>query len=238
MLMLALSIPLSAQDVYKGRKFFGGYFYINSDALKDILIDGDNTDSFGKEYWNNSPFDKKQARDVQTRGKMRFDLRYGYFPMDEFAIGGDFIASSSSYNEEDTIFSMQNKSLDLMAGPFVRYYIEIGAQPYEIGAIFIEGSYNYGIGKSEDDFKWRINDSIIFKQHFNHTYNISVIKAKLGFSWYLSDFISHNWFTGYLLALEPSIAYHWTTKKDKIDLGNRVMKSRGLTFSVGLFAYF
>jgi len=40
------------------------------------------------------------------------------------------------------------------------------------------------------------------------------------------------------LALEPSIAYHWTTKKDKIDLGNRVMKSRGLTFSVGLFAYF
>ena len=51
LLFLALSIPLSAQDVYKGRKFFGGYFYINSDALKDILIDGDNTDSFGKEYW-------------------------------------------------------------------------------------------------------------------------------------------------------------------------------------------
>ena len=68
LLFLALSIPLSAQDVYKGRKFFGGYFYLNSDALKDILIDGDNTDSFGKEYWNNSPLDKKQGKDVQIRG--------------------------------------------------------------------------------------------------------------------------------------------------------------------------
>jgi|TARA_B100000959_G_C14892659_1_gene587410 hypothetical protein len=36
---------------------------------------------------------------------------------------------------------------------FTRYYIEIGEQPYEIGAIFIEGSYNYGVGTSEDEFK-------------------------------------------------------------------------------------
>ena len=28
---------------------------------------------------------------------MSFDLRYGYFPMDEFAIGGDLIASSSGF---------------------------------------------------------------------------------------------------------------------------------------------
>ncbi len=94
-LLFFICYQLTAQDVYKGRKFFGGYFYINSDALKDILIDGDNTDSFGEEYWNNSPFDKKQGKDVKIRGKMSFDLRYGYFPMDEFAIGGGVMNFSS-----------------------------------------------------------------------------------------------------------------------------------------------
>ena len=82
------------------------------------------------------------------------------------------------------------------------------------------------------------DDSTMFKQHFNYIYNISVIKEKLGFSWYFSDFISHNWFTGYLLALEPSISYHWTTKWNKIDLGDRVMNSGKLTLDIGLFAYF
>jgi hypothetical protein len=227
----------SAQHIYKDRKFFGGYLYFNSDALKDIILDGDEADEFGIEYWNNSPFDTAQTKDVDIRAKFRASITYGYFPMDNLAIGGRFIVSSNSFNEEvDTLYLLQNKSFDLTIGPFMRYYIEIGAQPYEIGAIFIEGAYHYGVGSSEDNLRLTINDTISWRQTESYDYGLSIIKAKVGFSWYLSDFISHNWFTGALLSLEPSISYNWTIKNEFNE--DIVRKNRGIRFDLALIAYF
>ncbi len=228
---------LSAQHIYKDRKFFGGFLYFNSDALKDIIIDGDEVDIFGTEYWNNSPFDTTQTKDVEIRAKFRANITYGYFPMDNLAIGGRFKVSSNSFNEEvDTLYLLQNKSFDLTVGPFVRYYIELGAQPYEIGAVFIEGAYHYGVGSSEDNLRLTINDTISWRQTESYDYSLSIIKTKVGFSWYLSDFISHNWFTGALLSLEPSISYNWTIKNEFND--DIVSKYRGIRFDLALIAYF
>jgi len=228
---------LSAQHIYKDRKFFGGSFYINSDALKDIILDGDETDQYGTEYWNNSPFDDEQAKDTEIRAKIKSSIVYGYFPTDNFAIGGNLDISSNSFNEEvDTLYLLQNKSFDLTIGPFMRYYIEIGAQPYEIGAIFIEGAYHYGVGSSEDNLRLTINDTISWRQTESYDYSLSIIKAKVGFSWYLSDFISHNWFTGALLSLEPSISYNWTIKNEFNE--DIVRKYRGIRFDLALIAYF
>ena len=227
----------SAQHIYKDRKFFGGYLYFNSDALKDIILDGDEADEFGIEYWNNSPFDTAQTKDVDIRAKFRASITYGYFPMDNLAIGGRFIVSSNSFNEEvDTLYLLQNKSFDLTIGPFMRYYIEIGAQPYEIGAIFIEGAYHYGVGSSEDNLRLTINDTISWRQTESYDYSLSIIKTKVGFSWYLSDFISHNWFTGALLSLEPSISYNWTIKNEFNE--DIVRKYRGIRFDLALIAYY
>jgi hypothetical protein len=228
---------LSAQHIYKDRKFFGGSFYINSQALKDIIFDGNTTNANGDEYWNNSPFDDDQEKDIEIRAKIRSSIVYGYFPADNFAIGGNLDISSNSFNQEvDTLYLLQNKSFDLAIGPFMRYYIEIGAQPYEIGAIFIEGAYQYGVGASEDNLRLTINDTISWRQTESYDYGLSIIKAKVGFSWYLSDFISHNWFTGALLSLEPSISYNWTIKNefDK----DIVRKYRGIRFDLALIAYF
>ena len=228
---------LSAQHIYKDRKFFGGYLYFNSDALKDILIDGDETDQYGTEYWNNSPYDDDQAKDTEIRSKIRSSIVYGYFPANNFALGGNLDISSNSFNEEvDTLYLLQNKSFDLTIGPFVRYYIELGAQPYEIGAVFIEGAYHYGVGNSEDNLRFTINDTISWKQTESYDYTLSTINAKVGFSWYLSDFISHNWFTGTLLSLEPSISYNWTIKNEFNE--GIVRKYRGIRFDLALIAYF
>ena len=67
---------LSAQHIYKDRKFFGGSFYINSQALKDIISDGNTTNANGDEYWNNSPFDDHQDEDIEIRAKIRSSIRF------------------------------------------------------------------------------------------------------------------------------------------------------------------
>ena len=231
---------LSAQHIYKDRKFFGGSFYINSNALKDITINGNSTDKNGDEYWNNSPYVEDQGgKDSEIRAKFRTNITYGYFPMDNFAIGGDFKVSSNSFNQEDTLFLVSNKSVDVTFGPFVRYYIEIGAQPYEIGAIFIEGAYHYGVGSSKDNIGFNINDTASISLSDSYDYSLSVIKAKVGFCWYLSDFISHNWFTGSLLALEPSISYNWTTKNNGYaNADDKAQKYRGIRIDLALISYF
>ena len=228
---------ISAQHIYKDRKFFGGYLYFNSDALKDILINGNATDQYGTDYWNNSPYDTSQVKDTEIRSKIRTSIVYGYFPANNLALGGNLDISSNSFNEEvDTLYLLQNKSFDLTIGPFVRYYIEIGAQPYEIGAIFIEGAFHYGIGSSEDNLRLTINDTLSWQQTESYDYSLSIIKAKVGFSWYLSDFISHNWFTGAVLSLEPSLSYNWKIKNDFDE--DIIRKYRGFRFELALISYF
>ena len=61
---------------------------------------------------------------------------------------------------------------------------------------------------------------------------------------YLSDFISHNWFTGFLIALEPSIQYDWITRQDMAtdpldgSVKKRKETSTGLKFNIALVSYF
>lgn len=236
-LVMIITNHASAQHIYKDRKFFGGYIYFNSDALKDIIISGKKTDVSGTEYWNNSPFDTSQTKDVDVRAKFSANITYGYFLMDHLAVGGRFNVSSNSFNEElDTLYLLQNKSSDFSLGPFIRYYIEIGAQPYEIGAVFIEGAYHFGLSNSEDNLRLIINDTISWKQTESYEYTLSTLSAKVGFSWYLSDFLSHNWFTGSLLSLEPSLSYNWTIRNGFNEDITR--KSRGFSFELALVSYF
>ena len=226
---------ISAQHVYKDRKFFGGYLYFNSDALKDVLVDDENKNNLGQEYWNNTPFDTTESKDISIKAKVRANIVYGYFPINNLAIGGEFNISSNSFNEElDSLFFISNKSFDITTGPFIKYYIEIGRQPYEIGAIFIETAYNIGLGWSEDNLSILMEDSS-WTQSESYQSSLSVIKTKVGFSWYLSDFLSHNWFTGALLCLEPSISYDWKTNTYLDE--NIKRKSRGFTFNIALISY-
>jgi len=243
---------LSAQHIYKNRKFFGGSFYINNESLKDVSLSGNTTDANGSEYFNNTPYNDKQYKDSKTNSRIRFDMRYGWFPIDKLAIGGDFDIYSKSYNDEDTSFMMstymQNKSSELTIGPFVRWYMfEVGGQPYEIGAIFLEAAYNFGTGTSTDTYSFEGEQdtiSFLFSGEENYSYLITTTTAKLGFSMYLSDFISHNWFTGFLIALEPSIQYDWITRqdmsRDPLDGVNKKRKeiSTGLRFNIALVSYF
>jgi len=243
---------LSAQHIYKNRKFFGGSFYINNESLKDVSLGGSTTDADGNDYFNNTPFIKNQPKVSKTKSRIRFDMRYGWFPIDMLAIGGDFDIASNSYNSEDTTFLMstymQNKSSEFTIGPFVRWYMfEVGRQPYEIGAIFLEGAYKFGTGTSTDTYRFAgVQDSlsIIFSGEEKYSYLTTKATAKLGFSMYLSDFISHNWFTGFLIALEPSVQYDWITRKDMatdpLDGGVKKRKetSTGLRFNIALISYF
>jgi len=243
---------LSAQHIYKNRKFFGGSFYINNESLKDVSLSGNTTDANGSEYFNNSPYYDKQGKDSKTNSRIRFDMRYGWFPIDMLAIGGDFDIASNSYNSEDTSFMMstymQNKSSELTIGPFVRWYMfEVGGQPYEIGAIFLEAAYKFGTGTSTDTYSFEGEQdtiSFLFSGEENYSYLVTTATAKLGFSMYLSDFISHNWFTGFLIALEPSIQYDWITRqdmaRDPLDGVNKKRKetSTGLRFNIALVSYF
>ena len=243
---------LSAQHIYKNRKFFGGSFYINNESLKDVSLSGNTTDANGSEYFNNAPYNDKQYKDSKTNSRIRFDMRYGWFPIDMLAIGGDFDIVSNSYNSEDTSFMMssymQNKSSELTIGPFVRWYMfEVGGQPYEIGAIFLEAAYKFGTGTSIDTYRFAGEQdtlSIIFSGEETYAYLATKATAKLGFSMYLSDFISHNWFTGFLIALEPSVQYDWITRKDMaIDPLDGAVKKRketstGLRFNIALVSYF
>ena len=243
---------LSAQHIYKNRKFFGGSFYINNESLKDVSLGGSTTDADGNDYFNNTPFIINQPKVSKTKSRIRFDMRYGWFPIDMLAIGGDFDIASNSYNSEDTTFLMstymQNKSSEFTIGPFVRWYMfEVGRQPYEIGAIFLEGAYKFGTGTSTDTYRFAgVQDSlsIIFLGEEKYSYLTTKATAKLGFSMYLSDFISHNWFTGFLIALEPSVQYDWITRKDMatdpFDGGIKKRKetSTGLRFNIALISYF
>ena len=179
-------------------------------------------------------------------------MRYGWFPIDMLAIGGDFDITSNSYNSEDTSFMMstymQNKSSELTIGPFARWYMfEVGGQPYEIGAVFLEGAYKFGTGTSTDTYRFAGEQdtlSIIFSGEETYAYLATKATAKLGFSMYLSDFISHNWFTGFLIALEPSIQYDWITRQDiATDPMDGIIKKRketstGLRFNIALVSYF
>jgi hypothetical protein len=243
---------LSAQHIYKNRKFFGGSFYINNEALKDVTLAGNTTDANGGEYFNNTPFDKKQFKDSKSNSRIRFDMRYGWFPIDMLAIGGDFDITSNSYNSEDTSFLMstymQNKSSELTIGPFARWYMfEVGGQPYEIGAVFLEGSYKFGTGTSTDTYRFSgVSDtlSLVFEGTETYAFLTTKATAKIGFSMYLSDFISHNWFTGFLIALEPSIQYDWITRQDMAtDPLDGIVKKRketstGIRFNIALVSYF
>ena len=243
---------LSAQHIYKNRKLFGGSFYINSQALRDITFDGNTVNSNGDDYWNNTPYIKDVYKDTKINSRMRFDMRYGWFPVDQLAIGGDFDITSNSYTDEDAnddstfIRStyMQNKSRDFTIGPFIRWYMfEVGSQPYEIGAFFLEGGYKFGTGSSTDKFQFTTNNTLIYDEKETYVYIMTKATAKLGFSMYLSDFISHNWFTGFLLGLEPSIQYDWITRNDLAEdisgnLEKRKQISTGLKFNIALIAYF
>jgi hypothetical protein len=77
---------------------------------------------------------------------------------------------------------------------------EIGRQPYEIGAIFLEGAYKFGIGTSKDTYRFAGEQdtlSIIFSGEEKYSYLTTKVTAKLGFSIYLSNYMYHNWFTGF-----------------------------------------
>ena len=81
---------------------------------------------------------------------------------------------------------MQNKSSELTIGPFVRWYMfEIGGQPYEIGALFLEGAYKFGTGTSTDTYVFEASSdtfSVVLSGEEKYSYLATKATAKLGFS--------------------------------------------------------
>ena len=82
----------------------------------------------------------------------------------------------------------------------------------------------------------KINDSTLWTESASYDYHMSIIITKVGFSWYLSDFLSHNWFTGAELSLEPSISYNWTIRNEHFN--NLIRKYNGIRFNLALISYF
>ena len=190
---ILLANSITAQTIYKNNKFFGGSFYINTHALKDIIIDGNSVNIYGSEYWNNSPRIDSLSKDIDIRAKLRSNITYGYFPLDNLAIGGRVNISSNSFNQNmrgnafnqiDTLrlYTLSNKSFDFYLGPFIRYYFEIGAQPYEVGAVFIEGTYSFGLGSSKDNIELEINDTTNISLNDSYKYGLSVFVFIIGSS--------------------------------------------------------
>tara|TARA_B100001758_G_C18351534_1_gene580184 strand:+ start:699 stop:1433 length:735 start_codon:yes stop_codon:yes gene_type:complete len=232
------SIIVQSQHVYKDRKFIGGSFTSKIKAIS--------TFSFSNFPEDNSP-------NISTVGyNISLDLKGGYFVSDFFALGGeaglnfkdDYIGEGPVLS--DTAFMQKNYTSKVFISPFIRYYFLIGEQPNEIGSIFLESGYRFGVNTSKTSSKTLLNNNIYSNSYKESFYSHEII-FKAGYSFDLTDFIKHNWFCD-VLALEPEIVWVQTFRQfqsNRTDYMNSGDIRTDFTYSyipvefnIGLSAYF
>jgi len=202
LLLILLCLPLIGfgQHIYKGRMFLGGMLKMKFEAESLTSFD-------------NFPNEDNAINAIGHDFTLGF--KYGYFLADHFAIGSELLGRSSNDftgdgpELNDTAFMQKNTSNQFLIGPLLRYYFLIGEQPYEIGSIYIEAGYRFGIQSSRINSKFS-TPSNVSSFSYREAYYMHEITTKVGYSLDLTNFIKHNWFVD-VLALEPEIV--WIQRK-------------------------
>jgi hypothetical protein len=147
-----------------------------------MLVGGD----FGLEF---STEKSKYNNQTNTEGKgssFTLEPQFGYFVIDNLAVGGELGVSLSSWKPEGS--DGKSSSTTITIAPFVRYYFEPG--------VFLEGKYAIGSSKFKDDYFGDVEES---------KYGVSGWSLGAGYAIFLNDNV----------ALEPMLGYQSMTLKNK-----------------------
>jgi hypothetical protein len=170
-----------------------------------MLVGGD----FGLEFTTEK---SKYDNQTNTEGKgssFALEPQFGYFVIDNLAVGGELGLTLSSWKPEGSDGKFTSTTLTL--APFVRYYFEPG--------VFVEGKYAFGTSKSKDDFGGDVDED---------KYSVGGWSLGAGYAIFLNDNV----------AIEPMIGYGATTFKNKTS-GEPAVKNinSGLFVRVGFQIY-
>jgi outer membrane protein len=147
-----------------------------------MLVGGD----FGVEFTTSkTKFDGQ----TETNGKYtEFSLspNFGYFVIDNLAVGANLGLSMSSYKPEG--FDGKSTGTSLTFGPFVRYYFPM--------KIFLQGSVGIGTMKSKDDFGGDVDEE---------KFSLFGTQLGAGYAIMLNDNV----------ALEPMVGFQSLAQKNK-----------------------
>jgi hypothetical protein len=173
----------------QGTKLVGGQFGLEFSTEKSKL--NNQTDTDGK--WTS----------------FSFEPRFGYFVINNLAIGGELGVTSYTWKPEGA--DGKSTGTELTIGPFARYYFEPG--------IFVEGKYTVGTQKTKQDY---------FGDTEEEKAALSNFALGAGYALFLNDNV----------ALEPMIGFQSSSAKNKTT-GEPEVKSisSGLFLRVGFQVY-
>lgn len=142
----------------------------------------------------------KSGGTTTTSGKLlRIDLepRFGYFLINNFAMGGELGIAGSNWKPEDK-FQADISSSSISIGPFVRYYLPAN--------VFIEGKYAIGIRETEHQNGFDLETD---------EYKIRKVAFAIGYALFLNDNV----------AIEPMFGYQSVAEEPRfygsiIDIDN------------------
>jgi hypothetical protein len=188
---LAVAVALSGAfaQLVQGTKIVGGDFGLEF--------------STSKSKYNNQT--------VTTGNSTSFTLepKFGYFVIDNLAVGGELSISSYTSKYED--YDGKSTGTSIAIGPFVRYYFP--------PKIFVEAKYAVGTAKYKDDFFGDMEES---------KYALSAFSLGAGYA----AFINEN------IAIEPMLGYQLIGQKNKTDNEPAVKNTDGgLFIRVGFQIY-
>jgi outer membrane protein len=115
-----------------------------------------------------------------------FGPQFGYFIIDNLAVGGILTVESESIKYEGS--DNKDSGTTTLISPFVRYYLDQG--------IFFQGKFDVGSLKTKDKTGTTTT---------TNTYGVSGFSLGAGYAWFLADNV----------ALEPQIGYQSLTYKNK-----------------------
>ena len=131
----------------------------------------------------------KSGSTTVTYGKTTtFSLspKFGYFIIDNLAIGGELEAAVSNYKDDDG--EDESKFSQISIGPFARYYFDPG--------VFVHAGFGFGSAKEKDTFGSGTDET---------KYGLTKFDVGVGYAVFLNDNV----------AIEPMLGYGTSSLKNK-----------------------
>jgi outer membrane protein len=147
-----------------------------------MLVGGD----FGLEFTTQKAKGNGQTSTLGKSSEFSFNPDFGYFVIDNLAVGANLGLSLTSYKSDGSAYKYTTNSLTV--GPFVRYYFPV--------KIFLQGNLGIGTMKSKDDNNGDIDEN---------KYSVFGTSLGAGYALMLNDNV----------AIEPLIGYQSISQKDK-----------------------
>ncbi|KAF5033826.1 Outer membrane protein beta-barrel domain protein [anaerobic digester metagenome] len=143
-----------------------------------------------------------------------FTPKFGYFVIDNLALGLDMNIGMSSMKESNEFFEYSSNGILLSAGPFLRYYFPVQkVLPYiEAGATLGSSKTTYESGSENDEYKSSLNS----------------VAGGVGIAALLGDKVSFDFMVGY-------ISMTMKDKENNPDNERVIIGTLGLKFGVVLF---